>query len=108
MTTNACPDGRQDQGPTGPLDALAALGAQRDALILAGAQAVYLHTGPAGLAVAEYTTDADIAINPRLLSELWRKMCAQELPQRLLASCPLQAAVRERDPGDLVLLNQPS
>jgi hypothetical protein len=51
------------------LDALEALGPQRDAVILAGAQAVYLHTGPAGLAVPEYTTDADIAFNPGLLSE---------------------------------------
>jgi hypothetical protein len=51
------------------LDALEALGSQRDALILAGAQAVYLHTGPAGLAIAEYTTDADIAINPEFLAE---------------------------------------
>lgn len=51
------------------LDALEALGPQRDAIILVGAQAVYLHTGPAGLAVPEYTTDADIALNPELLSD---------------------------------------
>ncbi|MEK7721809.1 MAG: GSU2403 family nucleotidyltransferase fold protein [Elusimicrobiota bacterium] len=51
------------------LDALEALGRQRDAIILAGAQAVYLNTGSAGLAVPEYTTDADIAFNPELLSE---------------------------------------
>jgi hypothetical protein len=51
------------------LDALEALGQQRDAVILAGAQAVYLHTGPAGLSIPEYTTDADIAFNPELLSE---------------------------------------
>lgn len=51
------------------LDALDALGSQRGALILVGAQAVYLHTGPAGLAVAEYTTDADFAIDPQFLSD---------------------------------------
>lgn len=51
------------------LDALEALGPQRDALVLVGAQAVYLHTGPAGLAVPEFTTDADIAINPELLTD---------------------------------------
>jgi len=51
------------------LDALDALGGQRGALILVGAQAVYLHTGPAGLAVAEYTTDADLAIDPQFLSD---------------------------------------
>ncbi len=50
------------------LDALDAFGSQRDALILVGAQAVYLHTGPAGLAVAEYTSDADLAIDPQFLS----------------------------------------
>lgn len=50
------------------LDALEALGPQREALILVGAQAVYLHTGPAGLAVPEFTTDADLAINPELLT----------------------------------------
>jgi ribosomal protein L11 len=50
------------------LDALEALGTQRDAVILAGAQAIYLHTGPAGLAVPEYTTDADIALNPEMLA----------------------------------------
>lgn len=49
------------------LDALAALGDQRDAVILVGAQAIYLHTGDADLAVAPYTTDADLAIDPRAL-----------------------------------------
>jgi hypothetical protein len=33
------------------------------------AQAVYLHTGPAGLAVPEYTTDADIALDPAFLAD---------------------------------------
>ena len=35
------------------LDALEGLGEQRDALILAGAQAIYVHTGAADLAIAE-------------------------------------------------------
>ena len=35
-----------------PLDALRALGAQRDAVIFVGAQALYLHTGEADIAVA--------------------------------------------------------
>ncbi|CAN5774578.1 hypothetical protein BH23ACT10_BH23ACT10_17860 [soil metagenome] len=34
-----------------------------------GAQAVYLHTGPADLAVAELTTDADLAISPQFLAD---------------------------------------
>lgn len=46
------------------LDAAEALEAQLDAVVLVGAQAVYLHTGDSDLAVAEYTTDADFAISP--------------------------------------------
>ncbi len=49
------------------LDAIEALGDQQQAVILVGAQAVYLHTGEADLAVADYTTDGDIAIDPSAL-----------------------------------------
>lgn len=49
------------------LDALDALGEQRDAVVLVGAQAVYLHTGAAELAVAEFTTDSDLGIDPGAL-----------------------------------------
>jgi hypothetical protein len=52
------------------LDALEALGEHRDATILVGAQAIYLHTGAAELGVAEYTTDADLALDPALLAEI--------------------------------------
>ena len=52
------------------LDALEALGEHRDATILVGAQAIYLHTGDADLGVAEYTTDADLALDPTLLAEI--------------------------------------
>ena len=52
------------------LDALEALGPHRDATILVGAQAIYLHTGDAELAVAEYTTDADLALDPDLLDAI--------------------------------------
>lgn len=52
------------------LDALEALGPHRNATILVGAQAVYLHTGAAELAVAEHTTDADLALDPDLLDEI--------------------------------------
>jgi hypothetical protein len=50
------------------LDALDALGAHRDALVLVGAQAIYLHTGEGDLAVAPYTTDGDLALDPARLS----------------------------------------
>lgn len=46
------------------LDALDALGEQRDALILVGAQAVYLHTGSADIAVPDFTTDGDLVVVP--------------------------------------------
>ena len=51
------------------LDAVEALGAHRDAIVLVGAQAIYLHTGDADLAVAEYTTDADFAVRPDELAD---------------------------------------
>ena len=38
-----------------------------DAVILAGAQAVYLHTGEGDLAVAPYTTVAGLALDPAIL-----------------------------------------
>jgi len=51
------------------LDALEALGEHRAALILVGAQAIYIHTGEGDLAVAPYTTDADVVIEPGVLRE---------------------------------------
>lgn len=51
------------------LDALQALKGQLDAVILVGAQAIYLHTGEADIAVLPYTTDADIALDPRSLAD---------------------------------------
>lgn len=49
------------------LDALEALSAHRDALVLIGAQAIYLHTGDAPVALAEATKDSDLAVDPRQL-----------------------------------------
>jgi len=51
------------------LDAVEALADHRDALVLVGAQAIYLHTGDADLAVAEYTTDADFTVSPADLAD---------------------------------------
>lgn len=51
------------------LDALEALGNQRGAVIVVGAQAIYLHTGAVELAVPELTIDADLTIDPALLRE---------------------------------------
>ncbi len=51
------------------LDALDALGEQRDAVVLAGAQAIYLHTGDADIAVPAFTTDGDLVIEPSRLKD---------------------------------------
>ena len=50
------------------LDALEALHDHRDAIVLVGAQAVYMHVGDADLAVAPFTTDGDLALDPRVLA----------------------------------------
>jgi hypothetical protein len=52
------------------LDALEALGTHREACALVGAQAIYLRVGEADLAVAPFTTDGDLAIDPRRLSDV--------------------------------------
>ncbi len=51
------------------LDALEALGPHRSSLVLVGAQAIYLHTGEADIAVAPFTTDADVIIDPDGLAD---------------------------------------
>ncbi len=51
------------------LDALQALSAHLDAVVLVGAQAVYLRTGIEQLGVAPYTTDGDVVLDPALLDE---------------------------------------
>jgi hypothetical protein len=51
------------------LDALQALGPQREAVIVVGAQAVYLRTGDADIAVTPYTTDADLVLAPDRLTD---------------------------------------
>jgi hypothetical protein len=50
------------------LDALEALQGQRQAIVLAGAQAVYLYTGDAEFSVAEFTRDADLVVEPARLA----------------------------------------
>jgi hypothetical protein len=52
------------------LDALEALGEHRQSIVLVGAQAIYLRTGEADLAVAPYTTDGDLGIDPANLKEI--------------------------------------
>ena len=51
------------------LDAVAALEAHKESVILIGAQAIYLRTGSVTFALAEATKDSDLAIDPRNLGE---------------------------------------
>lgn len=46
------------------LDALEAVQEHLNAIVLVGAQAVYVHTGEGELEVAPYTTDGDLALDP--------------------------------------------
>jgi hypothetical protein len=60
------------------LDALEALAEHRDAVIVIGAQAVYLRAGSARVALAEATKDSDLAIDPRSLGDDPRVEAAME------------------------------
>ncbi len=51
------------------LDALEALRQHRDSVVLIGAQAIYLHTGAADVALAESTKDTDLALDTRRLPD---------------------------------------
>lgn len=51
------------------LDALTALEEHRDSVVVIGAQAVYMHTGAAPIAVAEATKDSDLAVDVRALRQ---------------------------------------
>ncbi len=62
------PDPLYVRARTALLDTAEALAEQLDAVVLVGAQAIYIHTGDADFAVAEYTTDADFCIAPDDLS----------------------------------------
>jgi hypothetical protein len=51
------------------LDALEALVAQLEAVVVVGAQAIYLRTSSTPVALAEATKDSDLALDPRLLHD---------------------------------------
>ena len=64
-------DRRRIVAREGLLDAVKALGPHGDAVILVGAQAVYVHTEAedASFAVSPFTYDADIVLDPALLGD---------------------------------------
>lgn len=51
------------------LDALEALGPHVNAVVLVGAQAIYMRCGEGELAIAPFTTDGDLVIDSRVLGE---------------------------------------
>lgn len=51
------------------LDALFALAPHGKAVIVAGAQAIYLRTGANEIGIAPYTTDGDLALDPTILGD---------------------------------------
>lgn len=65
------PDPLYVRARTALLDAADALADQLDAVVLVGAQAVYIHAGDADfVATAPYTTDADFCVAPADLSDI--------------------------------------
>ncbi len=75
---------------TALFDALDALHAHLDAVVI-GAQAIYLHTGAAPVALAEATKDSDLAIDARMLSDsplLEQAMVAAGFHRDLLSPQP--------------------
>lgn len=54
---------------SGLLDALEALRDHRDSVIVIGAQAIYIRTAAAPVALAEATKDSDLALDPNLLGD---------------------------------------
>ena len=78
------------------LDALEALEAHLETLILIGAQAVYLHTNHLNLPLAPATTDADIAFDTRVLSD------SPELSALLRAKGYFEATSVNGNPGHWV------
>lgn len=68
MATEPAPDPEYVEARRVLLDALDALGEHRGAAVVAGAQAIYLRAGAGALPIADLTTDADLALDPALLS----------------------------------------
>ncbi|MGH9093314.1 MAG: hypothetical protein ACRDZR_18330 [Acidimicrobiales bacterium] len=69
MTDSAVIDPRYAAARRVLLDALFALAPHGSAVIVAGAQAIYLHTGDADFGIAPFTTDGDLVIDPSLLGD---------------------------------------
>lgn len=69
MSTSGADDDQLVEVRSALLDALTALAEHRDSVIVIGAQAIYLHTGRADVALAEATKDSDLAVDSRSLGD---------------------------------------
>jgi hypothetical protein len=74
------------------LDALDALAQHRDAVVVIGAQAIYLHTGSTRLALAETTKDSDLTVDPRVLG-------AEPLVEEAMRAAGFELDTIARQPG---------
>jgi Nucleotidyltransferase len=74
------------------LDALTALHAHLDAVIVIGAQAIYLHTGAVHVALAEATKDSDLALDTRALAD-------QPLIEEAMRAAGFHLDPQARQPG---------
>jgi len=88
------------------LDALEALDEHRDSVVVVGAQAVYLHTGAADVALAEATKDSDLALDTRRLEDeplIEQAMRAAGFHQDLVKAQPGAWLSRDGIPVDLMV-----
>jgi hypothetical protein len=74
-----------------------ALDEQRAAVVLIGAQAIYLHTGGAPVALAETTKDTDLAIDPRVDSQVPLGLIASKENHIGITGTPVRGGRREGD-----------
>ncbi|MFI7434674.1 hypothetical protein [Micromonospora haikouensis] len=74
------------------LDALQALREHADAVVVVGAQAIYLHTGAAPVALAETTKDCDLALDARALPQ-------EPLLEAAMSAAGFHLDTRARQPG---------
>lgn len=88
------------------LDALEALEQHRNAIVLVGAQAVYLYTGDSDVPIATQTKDSDIVINPRLIEDdplLEEAMAAANFHRNLESGQPGEWLASDGIPVDLLV-----
>ncbi len=74
------------------LDALEALHVHRRSVIVIGAQAIYLHTGAAAVALAEATKDSDLALDPRTMFD-------EPLLENVMTAAGFQSDPHSAQPG---------